>query len=414
MTDRETHTDMTDEHTTDGRRTYRRRKVLAGLGAAGAAGLAGCGGLGGDGEGDTGGGDDGGGGGGGGGTGGDDRIDAAFDDFRGSGPLAQGRSDIGGTRIGDLEDLSGELTIYLGGGEGGLYRDLLAKFEDIYPDFTATPRESGTADAANTIISEGPATPADVFWSVDAGSLAAVSAEGLAAELPSEVVDPVPEEFHPDDTWVGTAGRARAVPYNTEELSEDDIPDDVMEFPEFEGFQDAIGWAPTYGAFQSFVTAMRLIEGEEATREWLQGMLDAGVTEFNNEFLVSNAVADGALNGGFANHYYALRVQAARPNAPIDLAFTSGDAGGLINVAGASVLSASQNKELAFNFVRHLLSAEAQEFFATRTYGYPMVGEIPPVGGLPPVSELDPPSIDLRELSNIQPTLDLMRDVGVL
>ncbi|MFC7068838.1 extracellular solute-binding protein [Halobaculum lipolyticum] len=397
---------MTDDDTTNGRRTYRRRKVLAGLGAAGAAGLAGCGALGGDSGTET--------GGAGRTTDGEDSVGAAFEEFRGSGPLAEGRADVGGTRIADLPNLSGELTIYLGGGEGGLYRDLLARFERIYPDFTYNAREAGTADTANTIISEGAATPADVFWSVDAGSLAAVANEGLTASLPSEVVDPVPDEFHPDDSWVGTAGRARAVPYNTDELSAEDVPDDVMAFPEVEGFRNAIGWAPTYGAFQSFITAMRLIEGEDATREWLRGMLDAGVTEYNNEFLVSNSVADGALNAGFANHYYALRVQAARPNAPIDLAFTSGDAGGLINVAGAAVTAASQNQDLAFTFVRHLLSAEAQEFFATRTYAYPMVGDIPPVGGLPPVSELNPPSIDLNELSNIQPTLDLMREVGVL
>ncbi|WP_277555977.1 extracellular solute-binding protein [Halobaculum limi] len=397
---------------TDERRTYRRRKVLASLGVAGAAGLAGCNGVLGGGE-ET----SSGGGGGGGGTGsdsGEDAIGAAFEEFRGSGPLAQGRSDVGGTRIEDLPNLSGSLTIYLGGGEGGLYRDLLAKFGQIYPDFEYQVREAGTADAANTIISEGAATPADVFWSVDAGSLAAVANEGLTAGLPAEVIDPVPEEFHPDDQWVGVAGRARAIPYNTAELSEDDVPDSVMDFPESQALANAVGWAPTYGAFQSFVTAMRLIEGEDDTRAWLQGMLDAGVTEFSNEFLVSNAVADGALNAGFANHYYALRVQAARPNAPLDLAFTSGDAGALINAAGAQVLSASQNQELAFTFLRHLLSAEAQEFFATRTYAYPMVEDIAPVGGLPPVGELNPPSIDLNELSNIQPTLELMREVGVL
>ena len=404
-------TDDTNDDTTDGRRTCRRRRVLAGLGAAGVAGLAGCNGVGDDGT-ETG--TESGNGTATGTAGNEDAIGAAFDDFRGSGPLAEGRSDVGGTRIADLPNLSGELTIYLGGGEGGLYRDLIARFREIYPDFEPKLRESATSDAANTLINEGSATPADGFWSVDAGSLSAVADEGLTATLPGEVVEAVPEEFHPDDRWVGTAGRARAVPYNTSELSDGDVPDSVMSFPESEALANAVGWAPTYGAFQAFVTAMRLVEGEEATREWLRGMLDAGVAEYNNEFLVSNAVADGGLGAGFANHYYALRVQAARPDAPVDLAFTGGDAGALINAAGAEVLSASENTESAFAFVRHLLSAEAQEFFATRTYAYPMVAEIPPVGGLPPIDELNPPSVDLTELSNIQPTLELMRDVGVL
>ncbi len=384
----------------DGSRRHGRRRFLAGVGSAGLAGLAGC-------TGDLF-------GGGGNETGNASSGAASFGEFRGSGPLAEDRRSIEGTRIADLPDLSGELTVYLGGGEGGLYRDLMARFQEIYPDFTVNPRESGTADAANTLISEGDGTPADVFWSVDAGSLAAVANEGLTASLPSEVVDPVPEEFHPDDAWVGTAGRARAVPYNTNEFSADEIPDSVMDFPETEGLASAMGWAPTYGAFQAFVTAMRLIEGEDATRQWLTGMSDAGVSEYNNEFLVSNAVADGELSAGFANHYYALRVQASRPDAPLDLAFTSGDAGALINAAGAAVLGASEQTDLANAFVRHLLSAEAQEFFATRTYAYPMVEGIPPVGGLPSIEELDPPELDLSKLSELQPTLELMREVGVL
>jgi iron(III) transport system substrate-binding protein len=377
-----------------------RRKFLAAVAGTGLVGIAGC--SGGD---DTPTGNE--------GTGNGTRGSAEFAAFRGSGALAEGRGDVGGTRIEDLPALSGELTIYLGGGEGGLYRDLITKLENIYPDFTATPRESGTAEAANTLISEGGATPADVFWSVDAGSLSAVAKEDLTETLPSEVTDPVPEEFHPNNDWVGTAGRARAVPYNTNELSADDIPDTVMEFPDQE-FAGAMGWAPTYGAFQAFVTAMRLQEGRARTKTWLENMLEAGVSEYNNEFLVSNATADGELQAGFANHYYALRVQASRPDAPVELAFTSGDAGALINVAGAAVLSASQETDLANNFVRHLLSAEAQEFFATRTYAYPMIPEIPPVGGLPTIDELNPPDIDLSKLSNIGPTVELLREVGVL
>jgi iron(III) transport system substrate-binding protein len=143
-------------------------------------------------------------------------------------------------------------------------------------------------------------------------------------------------------------------------------------------------------------------------------MLAAGVTEFPDEFLISNAVADGEIVAGFANHYYALRVQAARPDAPIALAFTEGDAGGLVNIAGAGVLSGTDRGEQARRLIRHLLTAEAQEFFATRTFAYPMVTGVPPVGDIPPIDELSPPDIDLAALSDIEPTLRLMREAGVL
>jgi len=376
----------------------RRRRFLATGAAAVSGALAGCNGLpggsGGGGSGETG--------------------AVTLSSFRGSGPLVESRSSVSGTRIADLPDLSGSLTVYLGGGEGGLYRELLTLFSQIYPDFTVRPREGGTAQLANTIIEEGENSPADVFWAVDAGSLGAVAEADMAATLSSSVVESVPQEFHPTDQWVGTAGRARSVPYNTDEFDADDIPETVMDFPGTAALDGVMGWAPTYGALQAFVTAMRLIEGEAATREWLQAMLDAGVTEYPDEFLVSNAVADGEVGAGFANHYYALRVRSARSDAPLDLAFTSGDAGALINVAGAAVIRGTDRQELAENFVHHLLTVEAQEFFATRTFAYPMISGVPPVGGLPSIDELNPPSIDLQELSNVEPTLQLMRDVGVL
>jgi len=370
-----------------------RRRFLAAAGSAATVGLAGCAGLGTE-QGEASG-------------------QVAFSDFRGSGRLVQSRPEIDAPRIADLPDLSGELTVYLGGGEGGLYRDLIALFERIYDDFTAVPNAGGTAEQANKLLTEGDNTPADVFWSVDAGSLSVVADDGLTTALSAEAVADVPTEFRPDNQWVGTAGRARAVPYNTNQLSAEEIPDSVMEFPESPAVAGGFGWAPTYGAFQAFVTAMRILEGESATRDWLERMQSAA-TEYPDEFLTSNAVADGEIGAGFANHYYALRVRDARPDAPLDLAFTRGDAGALINVAGVALLEPSEKTELAETFVRHLLSAEAQEFFATRTFGYPTVEGVPPVGGLPGVGELDPPSLDLSKLSDLQPTLELMRDVGVL
>jgi len=335
--------------------------------------------------------------------------------FRGSGPLVAQRDAPGGTSIADLPDLSGELTLYLGGGESGLYLDLINRFKRIYPDFDVSARDGGSAGLANTIIEESEAgsSPADLFVAVDAGSVGSVAKAGVSTTLPSEVTGEVPERLRTDQ-WVGFAGRARAVPYNTDAVGGSDLPTTVQEFPETAALSDAMGWAPTYGAFQSFVTAMRLLRGREETRQWLVAMQDHGISEFDNEFFISNAVADGELTAGLANHYYALRVQNSRQNAPIDLHFTSGDAGALINVSAATILGSSSKQDLAVTFLRHMLSSEAQEFFATQTFAYPTVPDVEPAGSLPTIDELDPPEIDLTRLSDVDPTLELLRETDVL
>ncbi|MGQ5517540.1 extracellular solute-binding protein [Halococcus saccharolyticus] len=336
--------------------------------------------------------------------------------FRGSGPLVESRPPLDGTRIAELPDLSGTLSIYLGGGEGGLYTEFLDLLGQMYPDFNVELRTASSAQLANTLITEvnSGSTNADVFWAIDVGALGVVADNDATVELPTDVVEPVPESFRPDNQWVGVAGRARSVPFNTDTLSADQIPNKVQRFTDAQPLEGSMGWAPTYGSFQSFITAMRLLRGEQGAKSWLRGMQQQGISEYPDEFLISNAVADGELAAGFANHYYTLRVKAARPDAPIELAFTKGDAGALINAAGVEIVKGTQRRELATNFIRHLLTAEAQEFFATRTFAYPMVPGVPPVGGLPTIDELNPPQLDLAKLSNLEPTLTLMREVGVL
>jgi iron(III) transport system substrate-binding protein len=159
---------------------------------------------------------------------------------------------------------------------------------------------------------------------------------------------------------------------------------------------------------------MRILNGEDETRAWLEGMVENGVQEYPNEQVISNAVADGEILAGFANHYYIQRVVSGNPDAPLGTAFTDGDAGSLFNVAGATVMDTASDEELASNFVRHLLSSEAQEFFAVRTEEYPLIPGVDPLGKLPAIDELNPPELDLTQLAEVEPTLELMRDVGLL
>ncbi len=80
--------------------------------------------------------------------------------------------------------------------------------------------------------------------------------------------------------WVGTSARVRVVVYNNDELTEADLPDSILDFtdPEWKG---RIGWAPTNGSFQAFVTALRVLEGEDGARAWLEGIQANDPVEFD-------------------------------------------------------------------------------------------------------------------------------------
>jgi iron(III) transport system substrate-binding protein len=383
--------DHNDTHDSNGSRVDRRR-FLAAASATGLAASAGCLGFLNDGNDDDGGND-----------GGDIGL-------IGSG--MDGRPAPGGTPMADMPELSGTLTLYSGRGSP-LVSPLLDYIEDQYDGFTVDTRYEASTTLANEIETAGSASDADAFFSVNAGALGLLDDAGRTVTLPDEVQEMVPQQYRANDgAWTGTSGRARTIPYNTEELSDDDVPNDIFAVPDTE-FAGNMGWAPSYGSFQGFLTAMRVMNGRSEAKSWLEAMLDAGVQRYNDEYVVSRAVANGELSAGFANHYYIQRVLANRPDAPLATAFTENDAGAIFNVAGACVVDSTSDEELSTNFVRHLLSAEAQEYFATRTFEYPLIPEVEPVGDLPPVDDLATPDFDLAQLSDIGPTIDLMREVGI-
>jgi iron(III) transport system substrate-binding protein len=201
------------------------------------------------------------------------------------------------------------------------------------------------------------------------------------------------------------------VPYNTNALSESDLYDDIQKYAEDP--PGKMGWAPSYGSLQAFVTALRLLEDKQTAREWLNGVVDADIQTYPDEFAVCQAIASGELDLGFTNHYYIQRVLDRNSSAPIATSFTEGDAGAVFNVAGAAVVDETDSPDLAENFIRHLLSSQAQYYFARSTFEYPLVPDVDPIGDLPSIDELDVPDLDLAKLSDIEPTIDLMRDVGI-
>jgi iron(III) transport system substrate-binding protein len=307
----------------------------------------------------------------------------------------------------------GAITVYSGRSEE-LVGPLLEQFTAA-TGIEVEARYGDTAEMANLLLTEGENSPADVFFAQDAGALGAVATEGLLAELPSELLDLVDERFRsPSGEWVGVSGRARVVAYNTETLTEADLPDSIFGFtdPEWSG---RIGWAPTNGSFQSFVTALRQIEGEDRAREWLEGIQanEPSVYDGNNPAL--DAVIAGEVDVAFINHYYLMQRLVEDPDATAANYFlTDGDPGALVNVAGAGILETAPNSEGARAFVEYLLGEEAQQYFAEETKEYPLIEGVEADPNLPPLDEIGTPEIDLSDLSDLEGTLQLLQETGIL
>jgi iron(III) transport system substrate-binding protein len=315
-------------------------------------------------------------------------------------------------------------------GDGGEEGDTLTVYsgreeEYVGPVFDRFEEESGTevevrygdsAELAATLVEEGDNSPADVFFSQDAGSLGAIQAEGLFTTLPEDLVGAVDERFRSTEgDWVGTSGRARAIAYNTDAMQANELPDSVLDYTD-SAWEGRIGWAPTNGSFQAFVTAMRLVEGEDATRAWLEGIVANDPEPFADNEALRDAIAAGEVDIGFINHYYVAEAIAEEgEDYPVALDFPpGGDVGSLVNVAGIGILASSDDADGGTELIEFLLTEESQRYFADEVKEYPLIEGVEADPTLPALERIEQPDVDLADLSDLERTLILIEESGAL
>ena len=318
-----------------------------------------------------------------------------------------------GTKVGIGEGgVGGKLTVYSGRSEE-LLDPIIKQFADSSGVEVAV-KYAGTAELAAILLEEGNNTPADLYFAQDPGGLGVVA--DMMRPLPGDILDLVPDWAQsPEGRWVGVSGRARVVVYNTEKLTEAELPDDIFDFIDPK-WKDRIGWAPANGSFQTMVTGMRSLWGEEKTKQWLEGIKANKPKEYPKNTPIVAAAAGGEIDVGFPNHYYLYRFLAeegasfkARNYHP-----RAGGPGALIMVAGAGILTESDNKEAAEVFLKFMLSPVAQQYFAGQIFEYPLVEGVKTDTLVVPLDQINPPNIDAKDLTDLEGTVELLRDVGVL
>jgi iron(III) transport system substrate-binding protein len=313
---------------------------------------------------------------------------------------------------GSSDSTDGPLTVYSGRSEE-LIGPLFAQFTE-QTGIQVEARYGDTAELAAQLIEEGDASPAQVYFAQDAGALGAVDAAGLFVPLPASVATTVPEAYRaPNGSWTGVTGRARVIAYDPEQVPAADVPQSVFDLtdPKWRG-QVAI--APTNASFQAFVTAMRVSQGDDVTKQWLEGLVANDVQIYEKNGLILDAVDTGQAQLGLINHYYwyekAAEVGADAMRAQI--AFTKpDDPGSLVNVAGVGILKDTPN---ATKFVEWLLTPQTQQWFVENTWEYPLLPSVAAAEGLPPLDTLRGPDVPLAELADLPGTLVMLEDVGLI
>jgi iron(III) transport system substrate-binding protein len=235
--------------------------------------------------------------------------------------------------------------------------------------------------------------------------------------LPDDVINAVPANYRAaDGTWVGVSGRARVIAYDAQQLTAEQVPTSIFDLTD-PAWKGQVAIAPTNASFQSFVTALRVTDGDEKARAWLEGLVANGVQKFEKNGLILDAVDAGQAKLGLINHYYwyekAAEVGAEAMRAQI--AFTAPkDPGSLVNVAGVGITKKAAESKNAKAFVEWLLTPQAQQYFVDTTFEYPVIESIAAADGLPPLSSLRGPDIELAELADLPGTLAMLEDVGLL
>ncbi|WP_228012938.1 iron ABC transporter substrate-binding protein [Nostoc edaphicum] len=275
-------------------------------------------------------------------------------------------------------------------------------------------RYGDTAELAIALLEEGKNSRADLFFAQDAGALGTLEKKQVTLPIASKLLNQVDSRFRSaKGHWLGISGRARVIDYNTKLVKQGELPTSISQLTEPK-WRGKVGWAPTNGSFQSFITAMRVLEGDEKTLQWLKAMKANGVKDYGKNAAIVEAVGRGEIHLGLVNNYYLYNFKKNDANFPVAHHYTSKDAGSMINVAGVAITNSTDQKADVEALIDYLLKQSSQNYFAQQTNEYPLVKGIPAPSKQIPISKLNPPNVSLTDLDDLPGTLNLLQQAGVL
>ncbi|WP_420550259.1 extracellular solute-binding protein [Litorivicinus lipolyticus] len=245
----------------------------------------------------------------------------------------------------------------------------------------------GADELVTRMKSEGVASPADVFITVDAGRAQRAKQAGVLAKLgDQDFLSRVPAPYQDaDNEWVALSLRARTIFYSKARFDPSQISNyaDLAD-PKFKGQLCIRSSGNIYN--QSLTAAQIEHQGDAAALDWARGMVaNMARKPSGGDTDQIKAVAAGLCDIAVANTYYFGRLAAsesADDQAVVDAVGMiwpdQSGAGTHVNASLAGIASYSPNRDNAEALLGFLLSDAAQTFYAEINHEFPVVtGALP-------------------------------------
>lgn len=234
----------------------------------------------------------------------------------------------------------------------------------------------GAAEVADRIRAEKSNVQADIWWGGTSSLFSPAAEADLIEPWSDEVLELIPDEYQYDeDKWVAEQLQLQLFAYNTELISEEDMPqdwDDLID-PKYKD-QILIRDVAASGTMRAIYSAMvaRFFEEDGAPDrgyEWLKA-LDANTKDYaaNPEDLYLRLERQEA-----AITLWNQQDILAQANQGASFAILEPESGSPINTDGIAKVKGGENPDGAEAFARFLLSADTQEWLANNAFQIPTV-----------------------------------------
>jgi iron(III) transport system substrate-binding protein len=231
---------------------------------------------------------------------------------------------------------------------------------------------------------EGDRTPADVIITADASRLIMARELDLLQKIDSELIwKTVPRHWRDEEFfWTGLTRRVRFIVYHPDRVDPSELSGyEALAGEQWKGRVLVRSSASHYN--QALMASIIAAHGEDGALEWARAIVEnmAQAPRGNDRDQVK-FIAAGLGDVAIINSYYmGLLHNSPNPRErevarQVRVHFPNQEGrGSHVNISGAGITGASQNRDNAVRLIEFLISVEAQEQIAFENFEYPVTPE---------------------------------------